>query len=173
MAAWVAMKLATLRRRSDALPGVSGVARLDRRTARLAGRLHPGDIAVIDHVDLDRISAEALAAARPAVVVNASPSISGRYPNLGPEVLVQRGIPLVDNVGPDIFRAVKEGAKIRVDGDTVYVGEDPLATGTAQDADTVARAMAEARNGLSAQLEAFAVDTSEFMVRERDLLLDG
>ena len=74
------MKLATLRRRADALPGVSGVARLDRRTARLAGRLNPGDIAVIDHVDLDRVTAETLVAARPAAVVNAQPSHLGPLP---------------------------------------------------------------------------------------------
>src|ERR1700712_5105549 len=122
MAAWVGMKLATLRRRSDILPGVSGVARLDRRTTRLAGRLNPGDIAIIDHVDLDRVAAEALAAARPAVVINAQPCISGRYPNLGPELLVERGILLVDNVGPEVFGVIKEGTKVRIDGDTVYLG---------------------------------------------------
>ena len=112
------MKLATLRRRPDGLPGVSGVARLDRRTVRLAGRLNPGDIAIIDHVDLDRVSAEALVAAKPAAVVNAQPSISGRYPNLGPEVIVSNGILLIDNVGSDVFAAVKEGTKIRLAGDT-------------------------------------------------------
>src|SRR3954470_14658038 len=109
VAAWVHMKLAPLRRRPVGLPGISGVARLDRRTTRLAGRLNPGDIAIIDHVDLDRVAAEALLAAKPAAVINAQPSISGRYPNLGPEVLVANGVMLVDNVGSEIFGAVKEG----------------------------------------------------------------
>jgi uncharacterized membrane-anchored protein len=167
------MKLATLRRRTNGLPGVSGVARLDRRTARLAGRLNPGDIAIIDHVDLDRVAAEALVAARPAAVVNAQPSISGRYPNLGPDVIVGSGIPLLDNVGGEVFAAVKEGTKIRIDGDTVFVGDTPVARGTAQDERTVAGLMVEAKSGLSAQLEAFAVNTAEFMGRERELLLDG
>src|SRR5579884_3966462 len=117
------MKLATLRRRPGALPGISGVARLDRRTMRLAGRINPGDIAVIDHVDLDRVTAEALIAARPAVIINVQPSISGRYPNLGPQLIVDKGIALLDSVGPEVFGAVKEGVKIRVDEDTVYVGE--------------------------------------------------
>ncbi|HZY74829.1 MAG TPA: putative cytokinetic ring protein SteA [Jatrophihabitantaceae bacterium] len=167
------MRIATLRRRSDGLPGISGVARLDRRTGRLAGRLNPGDIAIIDHVDLDRVAAETLVAAKPAAVVNAQPSISGRYPNLGPEVIVANGIPLLDNVGSEIFAAVKEGTKIRVDGDLVFVGEMPVAKGTAQDAHTVAALMVEAKSGLSAQLEAFAVNTAEYMSRERELLLDG
>ncbi|HEY2272078.1 MAG TPA: putative cytokinetic ring protein SteA [Jatrophihabitantaceae bacterium] len=167
------MKLATLRRRADDLPGVSGVARLDRRTPRLAGRLNPGDIAIIDHVDLDRVAAEALIAAKPAVVINAQPSISGRYPNLGPEVIVSAGIPLVDNVGSEIFAAVKEGTKIRVADDTVFVGDAAVAQGTVQTVDSVAQQMAEAKDGLATQLEAFAVNTGDYMSRERELLLDG
>jgi uncharacterized membrane-anchored protein len=167
------MKLATLRRRPDGLPGVSGVARLDRRTSRLAGRLNPGDIAIIDHVDLDRVSAEALIAARPAAVINAQPSISGRYPNLGPDVIARAGILLLDNVGSEVFGAVKEGTKIRLAGDTVYVGESAVSQGTLQTVDTVADLMAEAKAGLATQLEAFAVDTAQYMSRERELLLDG
>ena len=167
------MKLATLRRRPEGLPGISGVARLDRRTTRLAGRINPGDIAIIDHVDLDRVSAEALVAAKPAMVINAQPSISGRFPNLGPAVLVDRGIPLLDNVGSEIFAAVKEGTKIRIDGDTVYVGDAPVARGTGQDHESIAALMTEAKGGLSAQMEAFAVNTSEYMSRDRELLLEG
>jgi uncharacterized membrane-anchored protein len=168
-----AMKLATMRRRSDALPGITGVARLDRQTPRLAGRLHRGDIAIIDHVDLDRMAAEALVAAKPAAIINAQPSISGRYPNLGPQVIVSHGIPLVDNVGAEIFAAVKEGAKVRLQGHTVYVGGTPIVTGTLQDIETVEQLMLEAKSGLSSQLEAFAVNTAEFMNRERRLLLEG
>ena len=167
------MKLATLRRRAEALPGVSGVARLDRRTNRLVGRLNPGDIAIIDHVDLDRVAAQALVAAKVSAVVNAQPSISGRYPNLGPDLIVASGIPLLDNVGGEIFAAVKEGTKIRLDADTVYIGDQAVATGTRQDVDSVAALMSEAKSGLSAQLEAFAVNTSEYMSRERELLLNG
>ena len=80
---------------------------------------------------------------------------------------------LLDNVGAEIFGAVKEGAKVRIDGDTVYLGEDPVLTGTPQDQQTVAALMLEAKAGLSSQLEAFAVNTSEFMQRERLLLLEG
>jgi uncharacterized membrane-anchored protein len=167
------MKLATLRRRADALPGVTGVARLDRHTPRLAGRLNPGDIAIIDHVDLDRMAAEALVVAKPAAIINAQPSISGRYPNLGPQLIVSHGILLLDNVGAEIFASVKEGTKVRVDGHTVFVGETPVVTGTVQDIETVKDLMIEAKSGLSSQLEAFAVNTSEFMGRERRLLLDG
>ncbi len=167
------MRLATLRRRAEVLPGISGVARMDRRTTRLAGRLNPGDIAVIDHVDLDRVTAQALVAARPAVIINAQPSISGRFPNLGPELIVGQGVALLDNVGSEVFAAIKEGTKIRVDGDTVFVGGSAVSTGTPQDVESIAELMDEAKSGLSAQLEAFAVNTSVYMSRDRELLLEG
>jgi uncharacterized membrane-anchored protein len=137
------------------------------------GRLNPGDIAIIDHVDLDRVSAEALVAAKVAAVINAQPSVSGRYPNLGPDRIAASGIPIVDNVGAEVFAAVKEGTKVRIEGGTVYVGETPVARGSRQDVASIAALMAEAKLGLSAQLEAFAVNTSEYMNRERELLLDG
>jgi uncharacterized membrane-anchored protein len=146
---------------------------MDRRTKRLAGRLRPGDVALIDHLDLDRIAAEALVAARVRAVINAQPSISGRYPNLGPELLVQAGIPLLDAVGEDAFRFIRDGDQVTVDGDAVVVGGVPVARGVRHDEATVSAAMADARAGLSVQLEAFAANTMEYLQQERDLLLDG
>jgi uncharacterized membrane-anchored protein len=170
------MRLATLRRprSGDRQPGVVGAARLDRRTKTLTKRLQPGDVAIIDHVDLDRVGAEALVAARVAAVVNAAPSISGRYPNLGPEILLAAGIPLLDAVDAEVFGTVREGELVRLFDDTLY-GEDGrvLAKGDPQTPETVASAMAEARAGLAVQLEAFASNTMEYLKRERDLLLDG
>ena len=94
------MRLPILRRSRNPEPGsIVGTARLDRRTKRLVGRLRPGDIAVIDHVDLDRVAADSLVAVGVAAVLNAKPSVSGRYPNLGPEVLISAGIPLLDDLG--------------------------------------------------------------------------
>src|SRR5258708_6731770 len=106
----------TVHRRHDPAtgPGVTGPARVDRRTKNLTKRLRPGDIAVIDHVDIDRVAADAMVACRPAAVVNAAPSITGRYPNLGPGILVDAGIPLVDDAGPDLVSAIVEGGPVRV-----------------------------------------------------------
>jgi len=168
------MRLPVLRRTRSAEPGViTGVARLDRRTKRLVGRLRPGDIAVIDHVDLDRVAADSLVAVGAAAVLNAKPSISGRYPNLGPEVLIQAGIPLLDDLGEELFETLGEGDAVRVEGDTVYRSGVPVATGTRQDAESVGKAMLDAREGLSVQLEAFAANTMEYLLQERALLLDG
>jgi uncharacterized membrane-anchored protein len=167
------MKLALRRRGAPSLPGVHGVARLDRRTRTLLPRLRPGDIAILDQGDLDRATADALVAAHVGGVVNASPSISGRYPNLGPEILVAAGIPLLDGTGPDVFSAVKDGSTVRLDGDTLYIGEDVVAKGDEQTVESVSALLMDAKAGLSAQLEAFAANTVEFMKRERTLLLDG
>ncbi len=168
------MRLPTLRRTRTVDPGsVTGVARLDRRTKRLVGRLRPGDVAVIDHVDLDRVAADSLVAVGVAAVLNAKPSISGRYPNLGPEVLIQAGITLIDDIGEDAFERISEGALVGIDGDTVTIDGEPVASGIRQDAETVAAAMADAREGLSVQLEAFAANTMDYLKQERDLLLDG
>lgn len=168
------MRLPTLRRTRTVDPGlVTGVARLDRRTKRLVGRLRPGDVAVIDHVDLDRVAADSLVAVGVAAVLNAKPSISGRYPNLGPEVLIQAGITLIDDIGEDAFERISEGALVGIEGDTVTIDGEPVASGIRQDAETVAAAMADAREGLSVQLEAFAANTMDYLKQERDLLLDG
>lgn len=169
------MKVRSLRRRQrpSELSGIVGIARVDRRTKNLTKRLRPGDIAVIDHLDLDRVAAEALVACRVGAVINAAASISGRYPNLGPEILVSAGIPLVDDVGVDVMGWIVEGEQLRLADNVLYRDEVPLAYGVLQDKESVLAAMEDARAGLAVQLEAFVANTMEYVRRERDLLLDG
>jgi uncharacterized membrane-anchored protein len=168
------MKLSSMRRSRAAVhPGTTGNARVDRRTRAVVKRLRPGDIAVIDHVDIDRESAAALVEARVAAVVNVAPSVSGRYPNLGPEVLLQAGVPIVDNVDPEVFNLITDGDLIRVDGSDIYSGDQRVASGVAQDADSVAAALVAAKDGIATQLDAFSANTVEHLRAERALLLDG
>ncbi len=149
------------------------MARVDRRTKALLRRIRPGEIAVIDHEDLDRLSAEGLMAAGVAGVVNAARSISGRYPNLGPRILTGAGIPLVDSVGPLLMQKVREGEPIRLEGDRIYAGTRLVGVGILQSEDSVAEAMEDARVRLAEQFESFARNTLEFMQHERDLLFGG
>jgi uncharacterized membrane-anchored protein len=168
------MKLTGLLARSNqARPGVTGIARVDRRTGDLLRRIGPGDVVILDQIDLDRVTADALVEAEVTGVVNASPSISGRFPNLGPEIVVGAGIVLVDGVGPEVLRAVREGSKVRLSEDGVFVGDREVGRGTRQTVETIADLMIEAKAGLSAQLEAFSANTIEFLRRERTLILDG
>ena len=152
--------------------GTAGRVRVDHRTKNLTKRLKPGEIAIIDHVDIDRVSAEALRACKPLAVLNAAPSTSGRYPNLGPEILVSAGIPLLDNLGPEVM-SLSDGDEVDIVGNEVQMSARVLAQGTLQTAETVAAAMEEARAGLAVQMEAFAANTMDYLRRERDLLLDG
>ncbi|MEI2777843.1 MAG: putative cytokinetic ring protein SteA [Tetrasphaera sp.] len=154
-------------------PGATGRARIDRRTKNLTKRLRPGEVAIIDHDDIDRVSAEALVARRPSAVVNAGRSITGRYPNVGPQILLEAGIPLIDVADAPLFDQVAEDDWLEIDGPRILRGGTELATGMVLTPESVQEEMAQARAGLSTQLEAFAQNTMEYLVREKDLLLDG
>ena len=153
---------------------VSGRARIGRRTKDLTKRLAPGDIAVIDHEDIDRVAAEALVEKKPAAVLNAARSTSGRYPNAGPRILVGAGIVLVDDLGPELMDGLADGEPVLVDADGIVMAHgDRIAHGEVMDPPAVEAALEVARAGLSDQLEAFAENTMQYMIKEKDLLLDG
>ena len=150
-----------------------GVARLGKRTKDLTKRLRPGEIAIIDHEDIDRVAAEALLEREPAAVLNVAASTSGRYPNAGPRILVDAGIVLVDSLGDEVFEGIRDGERITVEDGRVLLEGEPIAEGARQDDASVAASQEASREGLSEQLELFAENTMEYMLRERDLLLDG
>jgi uncharacterized membrane-anchored protein len=148
---------------------IVGRARVDRRTKELVKRLQPGEVAIIDHRDLDRVAADALVEAGAAAVVNASPSISGRYPNGGPIRVVRAGIPLLDDVGKEVMGAVAEGDLVEVQGASVLAGGQVVATGTLLDAAGIEAAMEEARSRIGVELERFAANTLEYVREEAQL----
>lgn len=164
------MALRTARRRTHV---VVQRARVDRRTKDLLQRIEPGEIAVIDHEDLDRVSAEALVAKGVVAVVNAARSSSGRYPNLGPLILVENGVPLVDGVGNLLLRKVREGDPVRLDGDRIYVDDELVGVGMLQSTASVLAGMDVARQRMADRFEDFAANTLQFLARERDLLFGG
>lgn len=152
---------------------VTGVARVGRVGARLAHRISPGDVAVLDQLDLDAATAEELVRRGVAAVVNAAPSTSGRYPNRGPAILVEAGVALLDAVGPDVFGALADGDRVRVDGDELLRGDRVVARGRLLDRDSVADDTRHARSGLVAQLTDLTANTTALLLEERGLLLDG
>jgi uncharacterized membrane-anchored protein len=153
--------------------GIVAVARVDRRTKNITRRLGPGEIAIIDHADLDLVGAEELIRRKASAVVNASVSITGRYPNLGPRRLLEAGIAVVDGVGPEVMDRVADGAVVRLDRDTLYLGDAVVAKGTPLTPELVDAAMAQARAMAGVQIELFAANTMEFLRREHELLTDG
>ncbi|MBO0805545.1 MAG: hypothetical protein J2P25_21015 [Nocardiopsaceae bacterium] len=169
------MKLSHVRwGRADPQPGVVGAARVGRRTKTLVKRLNPGDIAVIDHADLDRVSADELRECKVAAVVNAAKSSTGRYPNLGPRILLEAGIPLLDDIGDEALARIAEGDQVRLDGEVLYdSGGQAVAKGTQLTDGDVREALDAARHGVATQIDSFAVNTLEFLRSERDLLTNG
>lgn len=162
------------RRRKKAKPvsgTPSGPARVDSRTKRLTKRLRPGDIAIIDHEDLDLVAAESLVACKPLAVLNAAKSTSGRYPNMGPGILLEHGVPLIDDLGPAIMD-IGEGTLVTVDaGGAVTVNGNLVAEGTIQTKERNDADLLAAEDGMAVQLEAFAHNTMTYVEKEHDLIL--
>ncbi|EFV12313.2 hypothetical protein HMPREF9336_02820 [Segniliparus rugosus ATCC BAA-974] len=169
----LAMKVALLSRKSEPLPGVLATARVGRDTAKLLRKVKEGDVVVIDEPDLDQVTADAFVEKGVAAVVNAAPSISGRYPNMGPEVLVSNNITLVDTVGDDVFRKVRDGAKVRLHEGGVYSGDKLLAEGVERDEAQIGELISGAKTSLINHLEAFSGNTIEFIRAESPLLIDS
>ncbi|HEY7004559.1 MAG TPA: putative cytokinetic ring protein SteA [Gaiellaceae bacterium] len=152
----------------------TGTARLDRRTKRLVRRLGPNDIAIIDHRDLDRVSAEELLATNVRVVVNVSPSTSGRFPNAGPLELVRGGVRLIDvNGDSDLFDEVRDGESLVVRGASLFRNGSRLAAGTALTEQELETALAEQRGRVTEALESFADNTLRYLRDEAKLLSEG
>jgi uncharacterized membrane-anchored protein len=151
----------------------TGHARLDRRTKNLVRRLAADDIAIIDHADLDRVSAEELLESGVRVVVNVAESQSGRFPNPGPLTLVRGGVRLIDAPGADLFDRVNDGELVSVRGAGLYRNGTCLASGRILDADQLELTLAEQRSRVTQALEAFADNTMRYLREEGKLLAEG
>jgi uncharacterized membrane-anchored protein len=145
---------------------VTGRAKVGRRTKDLIKRLKPGDIAVIDHKDLDRVAGEGLAAAQLCAVVNASPSISGRYPNSGPRCVLEAGIVLVDDVGADVMDQIHDGDLVTITDGVLSVAGREVARGEVLGPTLIEERMEAARDSIGNELERFAVNTLEYVEKE-------
>jgi uncharacterized membrane-anchored protein len=164
------------RRRAEAAaaagPTVVGVARVGVRTKDLATRLVPGEIAVINHRDLDRVAAESLLEAGAVAIVNAAESISGRYPNEGPASVERAGIPLLDAAGPGVMESVRDGDEIELRDGALWRGDEKLAVGTVLRRDDIRQRMDAARAGIGNELRRFAENTLEYVAVEADVTFE-
>jgi uncharacterized membrane-anchored protein len=152
---------------------LTGQVKLDRRTKDLVKRLSAGDIAIIDHTDLDRVSAEELVESGVRVVVNVAPSQSGRFPNPGPLALVRGGVRLIDAPGADLFDNVHEGELVTVRGAGLFRNGTCLATGRVLDERELERTLGDQRGRVTEALEAFAENTMRYLREEGKLLAEG
>ena len=151
----------------------TGTARLDRRTKDLVKRLGPDDIAIIDHPDLDRVSAEELVECGVRIVVNVAPSATGRYPNPGPLTLVRGGVQLIDALGADLFESLHDGEPLVVRGSDLFRNGRRVATGRMLHEGELAEDLDEQRDRLGDALDAFAENTMRYLREEGYLLAEG
>ncbi len=149
---------------------------MDARTKRLLPRLHPGEIAIIDHEDLDRVSAEGLISRQVGAVVNASRSSTGRYPNLGPLLLRTAGIPLLDDAGPAVMQLI-EGTRVHLEGSKLWSELDgrvtEVSSGRLLELADVEEQLDAAKRGIAAEIERFAENTIEYVRNEREVLVEA
>lgn len=151
----------------------TGRAVLGSKTKEIVPRLGPGSIPVIDHEDLDRVTAETLVESGVGAVVNAAGSSTGLYPNLGPFILARAGIYLLDGVGGEVFHLLSEGEEIELRDDGVFREGELVAAGEHLDLRKAERRLRESRAGVGLALEDFAQNTVEFMRREQDILFSS
>ena len=155
---------------------ISGTARVDHRTKNLMARIQPGEIAVIDHEDIDRMAAEGLVQRKVVAVVNASRSSTGRYPNLGPLLLRTAGIHVIDDAGKAVME-VAEGTRLVLDEGTVLVqnggGPTEVAKGHVLELEEIEKTLDAAKQAISHEIERFAENTISYIKDERDVLLEA
>lgn len=149
---------------------LSGRAVLGKKTKEIVSRLDGGTIPVIDHENLDRVTAETLVEAGVGAVVNAAGSATGTYPNLGPFILARAGVYILDGVGRKVFERLEDGDEIELKGDGVFKDGGLVAAGEHLDMETAERKLRESRGVVGEALESFARNTVEFMRVEKGLL---
>lgn len=153
-------------------PGIVGPARLCRTITDLS-TVRSGDIVVLDLPDLEADTAQTLVERNVAAVLNVSTSSSGRYPNLGPQVLAGAGIALIDRVGEGLWQTLRSGDVVRVEGGAVHLGETTIATGIEMTESRVRDQLDEASSGLSSQLDSIVTNAADTLRRDRAMLLEG
>ena len=152
---------------------ITGAAFADARTKDLVKRLLPGQIAVIDHRDLDRVAAETLVESGIAAVINADESSSGRYPNEGPIIVLEAGIALVDRVGAQIMDAVSDGLEVTIDPDgRISADGETIGHGVRQSLESIHEIHEESRKNLGQEFIRFIENTVEYFDHNQDLVSD-
>ena len=150
---------------------VEAPIKVDRKTKKLAKRLSAGDIAVINHTDIDEVAANSLVECKIKLVINAAPSISGRYPNKGPKILTENNILIIDNVGEDVFEELKEGQVIEVNNGQIYRDGKLIGQGEVMDGSVVKAKTKIAYENMSVELDRFIDNTIDYAKREKGFIL--
>ena len=150
---------------------VEGKLKKDNKTKKLAKRINAGEIALINHIDLDEVAAKSLVEAKIKLVINAAESISGRYPNVGPSILMKENILIIDNIGMEAFDILNEDDEIIVEDGIIYRNDQKIGSGQVMDAKLVVEKTRQAYENLEVELDRFIDNTIEYAKKEKGLIL--
>ncbi len=149
---------------------IKGIARVDKKTKNLVKRMQPGEIAIIDHADLDEVAANSLVEKKAKAIINVAHSISEEYPNPGPLRITKAGIPLIDSAGELVMKEISEGQEIEIVNGAVLVQGKVIASGKLLSQDYVKIKMDQARDGMGNLLTDFVQNTLEYAKSEIGLI---
>lgn len=147
-----------------------GKVRLDKKTKNLIKRINPGEIALIDHENVDEIAGYDLAERKIKAVININSFISGKYPNTGPEILVNSGITLLDQVREDIWDEVKEGEEIEIKEDKVFKNGREIGRGEILGKKEIKEKLELSYENINRELDRFVQNTMEYACKEKDII---
>lgn len=151
---------------------VTGPARAAASIRELTFKARPGDVLVIDMLDLREVEADALAATKPAAVINAQRTASGRQPAAGARRLLEAGIPVIDGAGAAVL-AIRDGSELTLHGGDIMRGAAVVARGTALTQERVVAADTQALDHLKVQVAVFGSHALERLEREGALFFEG
>ncbi len=150
---------------------LEGTVKKDKKTKHLISRLKPGDIALIHHRDLDLLSAKRLCEKKVSAVINTEESVTGRYRNLGPTLLFNAGIPVIDYTDEELFNSLNEGDAIEIDDGSIIKDGMTLAEGKILTQEKIQARLTQARHNVRYELEHFVRNTLSFLEQEQESLL--
>jgi uncharacterized membrane-anchored protein len=157
----------------EVLMFIESIAKKDSKTKNLVKRLNCGDIAVIKHRDIDEIAAWSLVEKKPKAIINTYPSMSGKYPNRGPAILLEAGIQMLDTYDELIFDVIEENSTVKILNEKLFIDDRYIGKGKLLTREIIKLKTQEAEENLEVVLDDFIDNTLEYAKKEKKLILDN
>ncbi len=151
---------------------IKGIIKKDKKTKNLTKRLKPGDIAIIDHKDIDEIAAISLVESKIKCVLNLNSSISGKYPNKGPSILNESGIILLESKNKEIFDLVAEGDELELNDNVIVYKDNIIGIYEELNTEKINELLKIGHSNLETELDKFIENTLDYAKKEKELVLE-
>lgn len=151
---------------------IKGTVKKDKKTKNLIKRLKPGDIAIIDHKDIDEIASISLIESKVKCVLNLNMSASGKYPNKGPSILIESGVILLESKNKEIFDIVTEGDVLELTDNKIIYRDEIIGTYEELNFEKVEELLKVGYSNLEKELDKFIENTLEYAKKEKELVLE-